>query len=238
MSEHRPAGVICRMRPHFWLSSWRSRREALLRSPGVEPRISAISRRQLRRGGDSSRSRSEPAGRGELLDEVMQRFGVRLPDRHARAGDIAREATTISATRQPSRAPAISAIASPTRLPRHARAACSSRATISRRRDIRRSSWRMTTPLLSVRDLHVDFRQGDSDGARRARRVLRHRREGDGGAGRRIRLGQVGDGAVGAEAPALPAGASSRPARSASRARSCSAPTRRRCARCAATRSP
>ena len=41
----------------------------------------------------------------------------------------------------------------------------------------------------------------------------------DGGARRRIRLGQVGHGAVGPEAPALPVGASIRPARSCSRAR-------------------
>ena len=77
--------------------------------------------------------------------------------------------------------------------------------------------------LLEVRDLSVTFGTGDNAVRAVQRRQLRRRARRDAGAGRRIGLGQVGDGAVDPAAPALSDGQPSRPAASASRARSWSA---------------
>ena len=60
------------------------------------------------------------------------------------------------------------------------------------------------TPLISVEDLSVDFRSGEQGHACRQARVVRHRPRRDGGSGRRVRLGQDGDGAVDPQAPPLP----------------------------------
>ena len=97
--------------------------------------------------------------------------------------------------------------------------------------------------LLEVRDLSVTLLGRLAAAARAGRggeaRLVHPRPRRDLGAGRRERLGQIGDRAVDPAAPAL-----SRPPRtprraaSASPARSWSAPRRRGCARCAATASP
>ena len=74
-----------------------------------------------------------------------------------------------------------------------------------------RKTLRMTAePLLSVRDLSVAFRR--SGGRRDARgrpRLVRYRQGRDPGAGRRIRLRQIGHGAVDPQTPALSGGAAS-----------------------------
>ena len=61
----------------------------------------------------------------------------------------------------------------------------------------------MSEPLLSVRDLRVTFGHGRHGDRGRARRLVRHREGRDRRARRRVRLGQVGDRALGAEAPAV-----------------------------------
>ena len=68
--------------------------------------------------------------------------------------------------------------------------------------------------LLEVKDLSVTFGAGDSAVRAVQRRQLQHRARRDPGAGGRIGLGQVGDGAVGAAAPALPQRAAIPPAAS------------------------
>ena len=92
-------------------------------------------------------------------------------------------------------------------------------------------------PLLSVRDLSVDFAQGGSTSLpSTASPSISPGR--DGGAGRRIRFRQVGHGAVGAEAAALSAGKPSvrpDPVRWRGPAEQGSSTS---CARCAATTSP
>jgi microcin C transport system ATP-binding protein len=72
-----------------------------------------------------------------------------------------------------------------------------------------RSANKDENPLLSVRDLSVAFTQAGetSDGGRP--HLVRHRRRRNSGAGGRIRFRQIGFGAVGAQAAALPGGQSS-----------------------------
>ena len=60
------------------------------------------------------------------------------------------------------------------------------------------------TPLIAVEDLSVDFRSGERRHPCRQERVVRYRPRRDGGAGRRVGLGQDGDGAVDPQAPPLP----------------------------------
>ena len=61
-------------------------------------------------------------------------------------------------------------------------------------------------PLIDVKDLSVDFRSGDTVTHAVKPRVVRHRQGRDGGARRRVGLGQVGDGALDPRAPPLPRG--------------------------------
>ena len=70
--------------------------------------------------------------------------------------------------------------------------------------DVRVSAMDATTRNCSrSSDLSVAFRQGGARDARGRPRLLRHQEGRDRGAGRRIRLGQIGHRAVGPEAPAL-----------------------------------
>ena len=101
-----------------------------------------------------------------------------------------------------------------------------------------RKAFAMSEPLLSVQDLSVAFRQGGRDtlAVDRISFDIMHGR--DAGARRRIRLRQVGLGAVDPEASALPVGAPSVRQDPVQGHRTSSPPTRTRCARCAATTSP
>ena len=101
-----------------------------------------------------------------------------------------------------------------------------------------RKTFTMSEPLLSVRDLSVAFRQGGKETLAVDRVSFDIDARRDGGARRRIRLGQVGHGAVGPEAPALSVGASSLRDDPVQGPRPPRARPRTRCGGCAATTSP
>ena len=91
-------------------------------------------------------------------------------------------------------------------------------------KDVPVSSMDMSAdPLLSVKDLSVAFRQGERETLAVDRISFDISKGETRRAGRRIRLGQVGDRAVGDEAPALSGGEPSLRHASRSRAASCSA---------------